>query len=476
MNGEEHTNRTQAEHEKKRVALTSVLAAVVLTVTKLAVGLLTGSLGILSEAAHSGLDLVAAVITLFAVRASSRPPDKEHTYGHGKIENLSALFETLLLLVTCIWIIKEAIVRLAGFEKHEIKTSVWGFVVIVLSILVDNSRSRALMRVAKKHQSQALEADALHFSTDIWSSSVVLGGLVCVWLSERLGTPWLDLADSIAALGVAGIVVWISVKLGKRTVDDLMDAVPPGLREEVAIAALVPGVLGVVEARVRRSGPEAFVDIALSVNRGMAFEQAHNITTQVEESVRKFLPGAHVFVHAEPAQPEGEGLEAQVRLISSRHGLAVHNIRITEWQGKPRLELHVEVDKGLTVGEAHAKTEAFEADLRRAHPGLGRITTHQEPAHESVRHLSGAALSKEQVRTALLAASQECEMRCRPHDVEVASVDGELGVTCHVLIDPGASITAAHGLTQKLEQGLRARLPQVARVVIHVEPDTKMGK
>jgi divalent metal cation (Fe/Co/Zn/Cd) transporter len=270
--------------------------------------------------------------------------------------------------------------------------------------------------------------------------------------------------------------VWISVRLGKRTVDDLMDAVPPGLREEVAIAALVPGVLGVLEARVRRSGPEAFVDISLSVDRNMAFEQAHGITAQVEESVRQFLPGAHVFVHAEPAKPEGEGLEAQVRLISSRHGLAVHNIRITEFQGKLRLDLHIEVDKGLTVGEAHAKTEAFEADLRRNHPGLGRITTHQEPAHDSARQVSGAALSKEQVRTALLAASQECELPCRPHDIEVASADGELAVTCHCLIDPGASITAAHDLTRKLEQGLQARLPQVARIVIHVEPDTKKGK
>ncbi|MGD0091359.1 MAG: cation diffusion facilitator family transporter [Planctomycetota bacterium] len=472
MTEEQNGDRAQANREKRRVALSSVLAAVLLTATKLAMGLLTGSLGILSEAAHSGLDLVAAVVTLFAVRASSQPPDKEHTYGHGKVENLSALFETFLLLLTCVWIIWEAITRLYH-GMHKIESSVWGFVVIVLSILVDVSRSRALMRAAKKHQSQALEADALHFSTDVWSSAVVLAGLACVWLSDRLGAPWLYAADALAALGVAGIVVWISVRLGRRTVDDLMDAVPPGLREDVARAAQVPGVLGVLDARVRRSGPDAFVDITLSVDRGMPFETAHGITVQAEEAVRKLLAGAHVVVHAEPAQPQDEGLEAQVRLISHRHGLEVHNLRITEWHDKPRLDLHVEVDRGLTVGEAHAKTEAFENDLRRAHPGLGRITTHQEPAHDTQIKVSGAALGKEQIRAALLAASRECNMRCQPHDIQVADLNGELEVTCHCLIDPGVLITAAHDLTQKLEQGLRTKFPQVARVVIHIEPDRK---
>jgi len=475
MTEEKREAQAQADREKKRVALTSVAAAVVLTGAKTTIGVLTGSLGILSEAAHSGLDLIAAIVTYFAVRFSGRPPDKEHTYGHGKIENLSAFFETVLLLVTCAWIIKESITRLF-FQKHEVEANAWSFVVIALSLVIDYSRSRALMRVAKKHNSQALEADALHFSTDIWSSAVVLVGLVCVWLADRVGKPWLDQADSVAALGVAGIVVWVSIQLGKRTIDDLLDAVEPGLREEVARAAMAPGVLQVLETRVRRGGPDVFVEISVSFDRSLAFEKVHDITTQVEERVRKVLSRAQVVVHAEPVKGQDENLEAQVRLAASRQGLAVHSVRVSEKDGKQNLDLHLEVDRKLTVGEAHAQADALETDLHAAHPGLTRITVHLEPARAEVAHATGAPISEERVMTALQAASRECELRCQPHDVEVGNVDGELAVTCHCWIAPSAPITAAHSLTQQLEQRLRLRLPQLGRVVIHVEPDPRQAE
>ena len=228
-----------AAHEKRWVALTSVLAAILLTSMKLVVGLLTGSLGILSEAAHSGLDLVAALVTYFAVRISRRPADARYTYGYGKVENLSALIETLLLLLTCVWIISEAILRLF-FKSVEVEASIWAF--LIISILVDLGRSHSLARAARKYDSQALEADALHFSTDIWSSSVVIAGLMLVVLSARLGIPWLVKADAVAALGMAGIVVFVSLQLGKKTVTALLDAVPAGLRDEVTRAVRVPGV------------------------------------------------------------------------------------------------------------------------------------------------------------------------------------------------------------------------------------------
>src|SRR5512139_1336688 len=274
-----------ADREKKWVALTSVIAAVFLTSMKLIVGLLTGSLGILSEAAHSGLDLVAALVTYFAVRISGRPADARYTYGYGKVENLSALFETVLLLVTCAWIIYEAIQRLF-FKSVEVDVSIWAFLVMGISIVVDYSRSRMLFRVAKKHDSQALEADALHFSTDIWSSSVVIGGLILVVISERLGIPWLAQADAVAAVVVAGIVVWVSLQLGKRTVTALLDGVPASLLDEVSDAVQdVPGVVELKRVRIRRSGPEAFADVWLTVNRSAAFEHTHDIAAHVEEAV-----------------------------------------------------------------------------------------------------------------------------------------------------------------------------------------------
>jgi len=289
----------QAEREKRLVAASSVAAAVLLTGMKVVVGVRTGSIGILSEAAHSLLDLVAAAVTLWAVRASARPADHDHPYGHGKIENFSALFETGLLLATCVWIAYEAVKRLL-FESVHVEATVWSFAIMFVSIVVDVSRSRALSRAAKKHRSQALEADALHFSTDVWSSSVVIVGLLAVVASEAFGIPWLAKADAVAALGVAGIAVLISLRLGKKSVDDLLDAVPPDLLSQVAAAAHVDGVREVSQVRVRRSGPDVFADVTLEVDRDLSLEAAHELAERVEEAVRSAVPGSDVVVHTHP--------------------------------------------------------------------------------------------------------------------------------------------------------------------------------
>jgi len=262
----EIADATQADREKRLVAASSVAAALLLTGMKIVVGLQTGSIGILSEAAHSGLDLLAAVVTLWAVRASSAPADHDHPYGHGKIENFSALFETGLLLATCVWIAYEALKRLL-FEHVHVEATLWSFAIMAISIVVDISRSRALARAAKKHRSQALEADALHFSTDVWSSAVVIVGLLAVRASSAFGIPWLARADAVAALGVAAIAVVISLRLGKKSVDDLLDAAPPDLLSRVAAAARVEGVLEVSQVRVRRSGPDVFADVTLERRR-----------------------------------------------------------------------------------------------------------------------------------------------------------------------------------------------------------------
>lgn len=299
---------TTAQHavdEKTRVAVTSVAAAVVLTTAKLAVGLSTGSLGILSEAAHSAMDLGAAVMTIFAVRASAKPADEQHPYGHGKFENLSALFETLLLLATCLWIVREAVLRLF-FRAAPVRSSLLGFLVILGSIAVDYGRSRALLRVARKYQSQALEADALHFSTDVWSSAVVVLGLGLVWLSGRLGLPWLAMADALAALAVAGIVVAVSVRLGRKTLDDLLDSIPLGQsgRLKAAIES-VPGVMSVQRLRLRRTGGEWFSDVTIVVGSDLSLQASHDVADAVEQIIRTIHEGADCVVHVEPsAQPQ----------------------------------------------------------------------------------------------------------------------------------------------------------------------------
>ncbi len=289
----------RADSEKRLVALSSVAAAVLLTTMKIVVGFASGSIGILSEAAHSGLDLVAAIVTLWAVRASAKPADHDHPYGHGKIENFSALFETGLLLATCAWIAYEAGKRLVFGGSH-VEVTPWAFAIMALSIIVDVSRSRALARTAKRHRSQALAADALHFSTDVWSSAVVLLGLACVWSARRFGLPWLERADAVAALGVAGIAVIVSLRLGKKSVDDLLDAAPTGMLERIAHAARVPGVIAVSQVRVRQSGPQTFADVVLQVERGLSIEMAHEIADLAENAIHSTVAGIDVVVHAEP--------------------------------------------------------------------------------------------------------------------------------------------------------------------------------
>ena len=463
---------SRADQEKRWVAMSSLAAAFLLTGTKLGIGLSTNSLGILSEALHSGLDLVAAAVTLWAVRVSSRPADREHTYGHGKIENLSALFETLLLLVTCVWIIHEAAQRLFFDEKFALTINAWAFVVVILSIVVDFSRSRALKKAADKYSSQALEADALHFSTDIWSSTVVLLGLCGVRAGEFFQIGWLKQADAVAALGVAVIVVWVSMKLGKKSVDDLLDTVPAELQERVfAVARQVPGVEDVTRLRMRRSGPEIFADVTLAVGHGAAFERAHDIAHQVEAAVAVVLPNADVVVHVEPVAPGAEDVTTVVRLLAARHGLGAHGIRIYEENRQRWLELHLEVNESLLLDEAHRQATDFERALRQSLPGVTRIITHIEPTGDAVATIRGEPAGQSEVQKAIGDFLQDYPLAVKPHDVRVQQAGGELAVTIHCTLAASTAITEAHDLTVRLEEYLRAHVSGLGRVAIHVEPN-----
>jgi cation diffusion facilitator family transporter len=272
-----------------------------LTAFKLIVGIVTGSLGILAEAAHSAFDLVAAFVTFLAVRFSARPPDRTHLYGHGKIENLSAMFETVLLLATCLWIVREAVRRLV-FHQIAVEVNFWSYAVMLTSIAIDASRARMLGRAAVKYHSQALEADALHFSTDVWSAAVVILGLISVqagtWFPKLA---FLRQADAVAALGVSFVVVRLSLKLGRRTIDALLDRAPDGMEQRVANAVEgVPGVHNCHQVRLRYSGPVLFIDLHVLVDGKQSLAQAHDLTEAIESAILMVAPQADITVHAEP--------------------------------------------------------------------------------------------------------------------------------------------------------------------------------
>lgn len=461
-----------AAQEKNTAAKTSVFAAVFLTGTKLVVGVLTGSLGILSEAAHSALDLVAALVTYLAVRISDRPADASHHYGHGKVENLSALVETLLLLLTCVWIIYEAIRRIFFADVH-VEASIWAFAVMAVSIIVDFNRSRMLKRAAEKFNSQALEADALHFSTDIWSSSVVIVGLLLTWAQQRFDWPavWAK-ADAVAALGVAFIVIGVSIRLGRRTVAVLLDTAPPGLKEDITRAVSeLPGVLAVNQARLRQSGPSTFVDLSIAADRGVSLRQAHDIAGSVEETVQSLVPRSDVVVHIDPVPRRGARSAYDViRDVAAAHGLRVHSIHIHDIRGEIHVELHAEVPEHLTLEQAHGLVSEMETSLLQELSNAVDIVTHIEPA---VRAKAPQFLTSAETARVRREVRRLAESACgegRSHRIVVRSEGGRVAIALHCQLDGSLPITKAHDISEELETSIRRTIPNVGQVVVHLEP------
>jgi cation diffusion facilitator family transporter len=450
--------------EKRRIALTSVLAAVFITSLKLVIGLETNSLGILSEAAHSGLDFLAALLTYMAVRIAALPPDKEHQYGHGKIENLSAFIETMLLVITCGWIIYEAISRIATGETH-VETSIWGYVVIIIAILVDVSRSRALKRVAIKYKSQALEADALHFSSDVWSSLVVLGGLVCV----SYGYVWLD---AVAALVVALLVLFVSYRLGRRTVDALMDRVPEGLYEQVLEAVKgVKGVEDVRSIRIRPSGAKIFVDTTVAVRRTTLFQEAHAIMDAVEHAINERHPGIDVVVHAEPYESSDESIADKVRMIVVGRGLrAPHNLVVHHETGRHHVEFDVEYTEGMPFVEAHAIADEIEADILRQIPSVAHVTTHLEEYHPGQNEVAPAGKDDDLRRdiNAFLALQADVVSGCV---VQILRHEDQCTVHLTCVFPRALALSEVHRRVSHLESRLYERFADVRKVSIHAEPE-----
>ncbi len=457
--------------EKRAVAQNSVWAAVGITGLKIVVGLSTGSLGILSEALHSGLDLVAAVITLFSVRVSDKPADAEHQYGHAKFENFSAFLETALLLITCAWIIWEAFKRLF-FKAVEIEPSVWAFVVMFISIAIDAWRSRKLQRIADKYDSQALHADALHFRTDIWSSTVVIIGLVLVWIGEDLNIGWLRVADPIAALAVAGVVITVSWRLARQTLDALLDASPSGIRSQVISEVLrQPGVIEVDRVRIRRAGNHYFADLTVGFGRNLTFQRSEQLASEVVATVKRILPNADVVVHS-TAIPQGEeNFFDRIRAVASSNNLTVHDISIQDVDGRLHVEQHLELNERLSLKEAHDFVTVLESEIREKVPEVSTILTHIESelaTIETAHHLVQEPTLEGRLKGV---AREFCEV-IDLHDFEFKRVAGKLYVSCHCTMSDTLPLSQVHDVMTSVETRFKQIDPELFRVLIHPEPQT----
>ncbi len=457
--------------EKQRVARNSVLVAIVITVLKFVVGFVSGSLGILSEAMHSSLDLVAAVITLFSVRVSDQPADSDHQYGHGKVENLSAFIETALLLATCAWIIWEAIQRLF-FRNVEFEPTIWAVLVMSVSIVLDFWRSRSLKRVADKYSSQALQADALHFATDIWSSAVVIAGLAFVWAGRHYHLAWLAKADPISALCVAGIIVSVSWRLARETLDALLDAAPAGVRNRIiAQIGSVPGVLTVERVRIRKAGSQYFADVAVGLARNVSFQAADVVTSEVRQRIRNLLGDSDVLVNAVPREVVNENTFDRIRAASLRNNLTVHDVSVQDLDGEIHVELHVELDEKMPLLAAHARVTALEADIRAHVPEITSILTHIESEPATIE-TSEAIYQDQELEARLKSIAAEFPEVVDVHDVVFKRMRHRISISCHVTMRDSLPLARVHDVQTALEARFKLEVPQLFRVLIHPEPRT----
>jgi cation diffusion facilitator family transporter len=449
---------------KQLAALGSVGASALMTVGKLVVGLMTGSIGLMSEAAHSALDLGAALITYGAVRISDKPPDDDHPYGHGKIESVAALSETALLFATSLYIVWEAVQRLRS-GNVEVEATWWSVAVIVASILIDIGRSRALSKVAKQTRSPALEADALHFSSDVLSSTVVLIGLILVWV----GYP---IADSIAAIGVAGFVCIAGWRLGRRTIDALIDTAPAGIAERVNdIARRTPGVVRVDRVRARPVGSTLHVDLGAGVSRTLSLERVSELKEQLSDRIRAALPDAEISVTTSAVALDDESMRERLLMIAAYHGLAIHHVTVQRLDEKLSISLDLEVEGAQSLAEAHDTASALEAAIV-AEFGEGiEVDTHIEPlmAEELGSVDAPAALTAEIAASiAHIAAGHSAVIDT--HDVRVRRGTGGLFISFHCTFPPDRTVDFVHQTVSEIETSLREHWPEARRILTHAEP------
>jgi cation diffusion facilitator family transporter len=449
---------------KQRTALASVAAAVVLVAAKLATGLITGSLAFLAEAAHSATDLVAALLTLFALRVAVRPADEEHHYGHGKAEHLAALGESAFLLLVSLFIGFESLRRLLGEGGHAPEAAWWAFVVLALILALDGTRAVISRRTARRYSSPALAANALHFSSDFAGSLAVLVGLIFV----ALGYPG---ADAIAALFVAALVVLAALRLARQSVDVLMDRASHEAEQLIfeALAELDPPPEA-RRVRVRHAAGRYFVDMVIAVASDVGVTQAHAIADAVEDRVEHALGHADVVVHVEPADATGDVRErATAAAMSVPEVREVHNVRAMDVDGRHELSLHVKLPRDLSLTAAHDVVERVEQAINAAEPDLRSIHTHIEPLAETD---SGSLPGSDDTAFERAAIEDVVRRHGGRAPIVVRFRDGGQGRIALVTVGlPGEeSLPTAHQHAGAIEEAVRERCPDLADVIVHTEP------
>lgn len=451
--------------QKKSVVIFSFFASLLLTIGKLAAGLLSGSLGVLSEALHGLVDTGATAVTWYAVSYADKPADDDHHYGHAKAESVAALIETGLLFMMVVWIGREAITRLISNDGHEVELTWWVVGVLVVSVIVDFNRSRALKRVAKQTSSAALEADALHFSSDMWSSLCVLAGLGFVWLG-------FGKADAVAALVVAGFIAYAAWELAQKTMSNLLDRAPDGATEQVRRHVEdSKGVLRLVSLRLRPAGPTLFASVVVEVARTMPVDDIVALKAELARRIIADYPDADVTVTANPVALDSETVFQRVMLIASRRSAAIHHLNVQNIAGRLAVSFDLEVDGEMPLQSAHDQATALEAAIRAELGSDVEVESHIEPQPE--RLLDGVEAPPRLVKKisdAIVTLARQEKLMSDVHRVRVRRNDEGLFVHYHCRFAPKNTVVLVHGAVDRVENALQEKFPDIIRVIAHTEP------
>jgi len=456
--------------EKKiKVALHSLYAAVAITVIKLLAAYFSGSLAVLSEVFNSGIDIFVCLVTIISIKYSSRPPDEDHNYGHEKVENFSALFQVFILFITSAYIIYEAIQRLFSDRTVEVKISVWIFLALIVSMIIDFYRARILKKTARETKSNALEADALHFSSDILSSFVVIIGLLLVYLNISKA------ADTIAALVVTGIIIYLGYKLSKKAIDSLMDRVPAGLYEKVKYETLlIKGVENIKSYRIRSSGSKIYIDMTIFISRLVPFSKAHDIMDGVERKIHELIENADVVIHSEPVETNSETINDKIRMIVNDYGMKCHDIYSHKIDNEIYSELHIEIDNTNDLTKAHNTVTEIEERIKKDIDVISHIKIHIDEPSEIVFDTRDITQTSNEIVSKVKNILSECSDVISSDEIHVISTNGKIRVSMNCVFNNIHSLDEVHDIVTVLESkiylGLKENYPKLSNVIIHAEP------
>jgi cation diffusion facilitator family transporter len=455
---------THSPSAKSRVAAVSIVASATMAVAKLVVGFGIGSLALISEALHSGIDFVATVITWAVVRVSDRPADAEHHYGHGKLESLSALGIIAMLYILAGGVVVEAFGRLRD-GVAPIRVSVLPFAILIIDIAINFWRARALHRTARETRSQALEADALHFGSDVLGSVAVMVGLGLLAMGYRWG-------DAAAAIGVAVMIALLGLRLARSTIETLLDRAPDGVTEAAAAAIRsVPGVVDLERLRVRMVGPMHFVDATVKVPRTYPIDRINDIKQKAQRALDEALADADLSFTAVPVAGDNESVRERIMVISRNRGLAIHHVTVHDLGGRLTVSIDLEVDGDMTLLDAHGVSQELEEAIQDEFGSDVEVDTHIEPLEPELPQ--GTDAEADQVSAIERALAEFAALGGKiydVHNVRVRDTDAGQIVNFHCRAEPAMSVIDVHDSVDAVERAMRRAFPSVKRVISHAEP------